>query len=565
VFSGKPMKKETISLLLVLYTFSLAGGSLYGVGESTLILGTAAGWSAVEKRTGIAEISAIRPNPVLTLSSARTDESSLDMALSFDEGRPDLFADRTGRYKVSAAPTVSATNYRWARSGTGSILFSGNTNPTLQAALLGGNIGDFAQGNTVKQRNVLEAALVITPSGRDALLFSGQHFKDFSLEFWLFPINMENGEQILSWTSTRQTLQGVKAFQRIQCIAARNRLQWSFMDFFSAPDDNRQLTLTITGAPVPPRSWSHHLIRFDGDTGLLEYLVNGNPEGVNYATSTGREGGEVYYPVAGDDGTLILGGRFTGLMDEFRTYSRYVETPQIAKYDPHGGRIETRPLDLGERQSNILKVEAFGGSFSGGGRTVNPGGLLRNEYTGASDFRFADDMAVQFFIRAADSPYFYTGDENWQPFVPGSDLSGKFPGRYVQLAAVLYPGGDGESAPYLDGIRITYMKNNPPLPPSRVTVTAGDGVVELRWRESPDRDAGGYLVYYGTARGEYFGEGAVQGISPIDVGKRTSVRIEGLQNGTLYFFAVSAYNRNDISTAGEFSREVSVRPLWMAQ
>jgi hypothetical protein len=236
-------------------------------------------------------------------------------------------------------------------------------------------------------------------------------------------------------------------------------------------------------------------------------------------------------------------------------------------------------LDLGERNSAILKVEAFGGSFSPGGRNANPGGLLRNDYAGACDFRFADDVMVQFFIRTADSPYFYTGDENWQPFVPGSDLSGKFLGRFVQLAAVFYPSGDGESAPYLDGLRIVYMKNNPPLPPSMVTVIPGDGEVELRWRDSPDRDISGYLVYYGTSRGEYFGEGARQGepapspegmkvplrISPIDVGKRNSVRIEGLKNGTLYFFAVSAYDREDPSAAGEFSREVSVRPLRTAQ
>jgi hypothetical protein len=558
------MKKATLSILL-LYTFLSASGSLYGVGESTLVLGAAASWSAVESRTGIAEISTLRPNPVLTLSSARADDPSLDMAISFDEDRPELFRDSTGHYKVSAAPTISAANYRWARAGTGSALFLGNTNAVLHAALLGGDAGDFTQARADGQEDFSEGPLVITSGGRDALLFSNQHFKDFSLEFWLFPINMENGEQILSWTSTRQTLQGEKDFQRIQCITAKNRLQWTFMDFFSAPDDSRHLSLTITGAPVLPRSWSHHLIRFDGDTGLLEYLVNGSLEGVSYATSNGREGGEVHYPVVGDNGALILGGRFTGLMDEFRTYTRYIESPQIAKYAPQGGRIETRSLDLGERQSKILKVEAFGGSFSPGGRNANPGGLLRNDYAGASDFRFADDVTVQFFIRTADSSYFYASDENWQPFVPGADLSGKFLGRFVQLAAEFYPSGDGESAPYLDGLRISYMKENPPLPPSLVTVIPRDGGADLSWKESPDRDVSGYLVYYGTARGEYFGEDAGQGISPINVGKRTSVHIGGLKNGTLYFFAVSAYDREDPSATGEFSREVSVRPLRMSQ
>jgi hypothetical protein len=76
------------------------------------------------------------------------------------------------------------------------------------------------------------------------------------------------------------------------------------------------------------------------------------------------------------------------------------------------------------------------------------------------------------------------------------------------------------------------------------------------------------MVYYGTSRGEYFGEGAALGASPIDAGKRTGLRIDGLENGVLYYFAVAAYDRRDgmdgsggIAHTGEFSREVSARPL----
>jgi hypothetical protein len=76
------------------------------------------------------------------------------------------------------------------------------------------------------------------------------------------------------------------------------------------------------------------------------------------------------------------------------------------------------------------------------------------------------------------------------------------------------------------------------------------------------------MVYYGTSRGEYFGEGAAPGASPVDVGKRTGLYIDGLENGVLYYFAVAAYDRRDgtddgrgIFHAGEFSREVSARPL----
>jgi hypothetical protein len=169
---------------------------------------------------------------------------------------------------------------------------------------------------------------------------------------------------------------------------------------------------------------------------------------------------------------------------------------------------------------------------------------------------------IQFFIRAADSPYQWTEDESeWLPFEPGTDFAGTVRGRYVQLAAAFYPSGDGEAAPYLDEIRIVYRRDDPPRPPSMVAALARDGAVDLSWRASPDADLSGYLVYFGAASGEYFGESALLGASPVNAGKRTSLRINGLENGTLYYFTVAGYDRNNPVNAGEFSREVSARPL----
>jgi hypothetical protein len=76
---------------------------------------------------------------------------------------------------------------------------------------------------------------------------------------------------------------------------------------------------------------------------------------------------------------------------------------------------------------------------------------------------------------------------------------------------------------------------------------------------------GGYLVYFGTSSGDYFGESTIQGVSPINAGKRTSIRINGLENGTLYYFAVAAYNRTNPPNAGNFSRETMARPLRMVE
>jgi hypothetical protein len=157
------------------------------------------------------------------------------------------------------------------------------------------------------------------------------------------------------------------------------------------------------------------------------------------------------------------------------------------------------------------------------------------------------------------------GDGTWYSFTPGADIPADIQGRYVQLAIDFYPSSDGETSPYLEELRIVYIPGEPPLPPQSVTAAAVDGGVQLRWRNSPDVNTTGYLIYYSAIRGEYFGEEALLGPSPIDAGKRNSLFIDGLKNGTLYYFRIAAYDRKDGGSpgyhAGEFSKEVTARPL----
>ncbi|MDR2500202.1 MAG: hypothetical protein LBD37_03860 [Treponema sp.] len=554
------MKNKTHLLSLLVYLSSLFSNSLlYGLGEKTLSIGAASGWGAVESLEGVTAVQSVRPYAVLALSSIRRtaegpgaggspqrENGVLDMALSFDEGLPERFADQTGHYTVSADASVSAAAQRWARAGTGAAHFAGAGTADAQRGLRGD-----------------AGPLVITPRDDQALFSRNRGFGDFTLEFWLYPMHLENGGQILFWSSTRMSVQGKHITERIQCVAAKDRLQWTFLDFFSAPDDSRQLTVSFTGlSPVTPKTWSHHLVRFDSRRGFLEYLVDGKGESISYTTSSGREGGEVFTPKAGDGGRLVLGGRYTGLMDEFRIFGSFID-PELERYR-RGGRFETRLLDLGESNSRIVRIDAFGGRIAVAGDRQGRrawGPELPN-----GNFSFTDDSAVQFFIRAGDSPYIRI-DGEWQTFKPGMELSAeadsRFRGRYVQVAAEFYPSGDGEMTPYLDELRIIYIPDDPPAPPALLTAAARDGGVELSWKSSSGKDTAGYLVYYGTAKGEFFGNDAILGVSPIDVGRRTTVRIDGLKNGVLYYFAVAAYDRPH--HGGEFSREVTARPLRMIE
>jgi len=549
------MRKNLITIVL-LYSFLLLTGRVYGVGEKVLSFGSSDSWKVMDKLQGVAEVSYIRPDPVLVLAGTgnggaipavvKTGDngsgiiSSTDLYLSFDEGQPEYFTDSLGHYAASVPPDLGVAAAPWNRAGTGAALFNG---------------GD---------------PLVLKP-GRDALFASGALVRDFSIEFWLYPQNMENGEQVLSWNSTMSGGQGAYVSQQIQCIVSKSRLQWTFGNFFYSPGEENSKTLSLTGSPVLPRTWSHHLIRFDADTGLLEYLVDGKVEAMDYATTTGREGGEVYTPVIGKNPRLLLGNHFSGMMDEFRIYRTCLENPALTKYPDEGGRAVTRTLDLGNTDSHVLKIEAYGG------RTGGSAGKVSNEYAGNGNLSFRDHSELRFSIRTSNSPYLWN-DVPWIPVNPGTDLGDSFRGRYIQIAADFYPGMGGDTSPYLSELRVIYNAEDPPPPPVQVTAAAKDGTVVLSWRASPSTEVGGYMVYYGTAKGEYFGDTAVLEnavwTSPIDVGNRTMIRIGGLNNGTLYYFAVAAYKKPDttdgktpafVPEPGEFSREVAARPLRMAE
>ena len=546
--------KKILFFIVSVYLFFAFSGSLFGSSEKKIFLGGASSWDSALIRQGICESSGIRPHSALVLTAGAAGAAAVDLALSFDEGNPGLFRDAAVHYQIRTTPALEAAGRQWARAGSGAALFSGahrNGDP-----------------------------LLIECASADALFAPGSRFTDFSLELWLHPFQLENGEQILTWTSSLPQ-DGQFLTQYISCVAEKNRLKWTFFNFFASAGRTGFVDVELSGdMPVVPKTWSHHIVRFDSATGMIEYVVDGGIQAIAYATVSGREAGtppiikrtsgepvqakfqgaagshaaDVYTPVIGQRGVFSLGSRYTGLIDEFRIYRTFLHQPALDKF-PAPGRMETRVIDLGAENSEVYQVDARGGRTS----LHSARGSL--EFRENGRFRFSDDSEIQFFIRTAEYPYLW-GDSPWLAFTPGMPVNAR--GRYAQIAADFYPSANGDSSPYLEELRISYIPVEAPLPPTSVHAVAADGSVQLRWKSSPVIETDGYLVYYGTKKGEYYGTGAIPGTSPIDAGKQNNLRIDGLKNGVLYYFCVAAYKAGQDSPIlhiGEFSRELTARPL----
>lgn len=363
---------------------------------------------------------------------------------------------------------------------------------------------------------------------------------DFSIEFWLKPSMVREGETVFLWKGARK-VEGEIIPQEIRCYLEGGRLVWDFINIFMPPEQGR-FRLRLEGRErLLPGEWNHHLLRFDAGLGFAEYLLNGIPSASGWATATGREDGRFYQPCLGNTGKvlLLLGPGLTGYLDEMRLTRRFVRRPGLRSYPRQTGWAETGIYDLGYTGSLLEGI------------TVDD--LKAPETAIQYDYRLSDDIFAPDDTRLS-----------WRPLRPG-DTRALGRGRFFQLRVSLSANGTGSVSPLFYGARLVYSPDFPPRPPRFVRAEAGDGRVTLEWSPVTAPDVAGYLVYYGTEPGVYWGRGLVQGDSPLDAGNRTEVELTGLENGRLYFFSVVTYDSARKAHHSSFSGEVSVRPTALGE
>ena len=499
------MERKGITIALALAVLAVSG--LHALEERVLI-GGEAGWDGkLLVEHNLVRRSGFRGRLDLYLRDAREPiGETTDLLLTFDE-LP--LRDEAGRYRVHPSDHDTSSDLR--RVGAEAALFRAG-----------------------------RGSIELEPlAGQSAMFTPGTFQQSFDISFWLAPTLLQDGDELIAWDGSLRRSGRIES-QRLRVTVENRRLVWEFANIFIDPRGSQPVIRLTSFAGLVPRRWQHHRLRYDGLTGRLEYLVDDVSEGFAYATSTGDLRGDLFAAYIGELGRerLHIGAGFSGAMDEFRI----THLPRLSRIDgliapvrQEPGRIETTPIPLGQRPARVLGIDAVA--------------------------RTPGDSDLAYFYRVGNAITAAEGfDDPWIPFVPGADPGSTVTGRYLQIRVDFLPAGSAADVPRLSELTVRYQPAAPVPRPNGLIATARDGTVELEWNPIRGFVVSGYLVFYGESPGNYFGESASAGRSPIDAGEVTSVQIDGLTNGRIYYFAVAAYGDAGVLDTGALSAEVSARP-----
>ena len=380
-------------------------------------------------------------------------------------------------------------------------------------------------------------ALILDTQGKSFFpekIYSG----DFTFDFWLLSRNAADGENYFLYEN--YTDAGGKVLpQLFRSYLEDRRITWEIKNLF-LPFDKEAFSLVLKGKKrIIPGTWSHHLLRYSSDTGMLEYLYNGVPEAVAYVNREGRETGHTYPFYAGESSIIEIGKNFTGAVDEFRIQGEWIENVCLSSIGHFSGTFITDLIDLKHSKSEIFNID-----FKD---TVPPG------------------TDIKYYYHISDSPVSPVLDSAvWKEILSENQrISG---GRFFFIKGILYSDGSKNISPEVNWIKIRYDEKSPPPPPSVVRAEVLENKLKLRWSKVPDSDIDGYLVYIGEKPGKYFCPDDESICSPVDAGLKNSILIDNLVNGKIYYIAVSSYYKtaspvgNIIKKGGNFSSEISARP-----
>jgi len=491
--------KKTLLLLMTTFFLSLLHS------EETLVLGEEDDWKGGTFHNLILNKGQRGFLDILVAQDQKDLTPDSDMLLPFDTGSP---MDLTGHYRINQEGKIQQD---FAQRGQGAAVFA------------------------------RDGSIELTPEP-GALFYPGEEWGDFTLQFWLYPSNLREGEILLEWNGFIQGQQRMLS-QELSCRISKRSIVWDFQNFF-LPIDRSASSFQIQGEKLIPRRWSHHMLRYHQETGLLEYLVNGVPSAMIHTTPSLHEETEIYHPkIEQLQATpLIVGKDFTGFLDELSLVRSLEETPSLLSYRKPGYYIS--PIqDLGYQDSPIMEMD-FMGEARGNSR-------IEYYYYLTNDMDKAREQLR--LLQNRERPENYL--EKWSLCQSGP-LEAGVRGRYLIIAALLYPDVGEEISPVLSSVKVNYEEHLPPIPPLNLRASVVEGGIELNWDFSENSNIAGFLIYYGDRPGRYFGSS-----SPIRVsGPVNRYVLTGLEAHKTWYISMVAYNDSLPAQHSDFSREVAIRP-----
>ncbi|HAK44596.1 MAG TPA: hypothetical protein DCO79_01565 [Spirochaeta sp.] len=491
----------TKKIIIIIMMFTVAAGALF---SEQIQIGGSAGWGGLySMETGISG-----PEGASYLHLADSEyRLSADTELLFHFNS--AISDESGNYTVKRNTGV-VVSPKLAKKGGGSAVFTGE-----------------------------QTFIELIPDETAAFAAGSGRLNDFSIEFWLNPARLSEGETIVRWrgaTDAAGEAGDEPLQQEILCAVSGRDLFWELKNIFLTPELGPTSFVLESSRSLIPKRWHHHMLRYHDETGLLEYLIDGIPEDITYTSRGGTEEQEIFYPYIGaaKASGFMIGRGFTGFIDELRITNSFAE-PLLNKYSMNSGTAVTGIIDLGNYDSRFLNIQS------------------KSRLEGKTQIYYYYRISNRYFLPDTEYP-------RWNQFSAGEMLPPDVKGRYLQIMTELFPDGTGSNSPQLQEFTLEFSRNLPPVPPAYISGEAGSGKAVLNWQPVTDADIGGYKIYYGYKPGMYFGHDSAAGNSPIDAGNALNFEMEGLENGKLYYFAITSYDNAEIPHESVFSREISIRP-----
>jgi len=460
-------------------------------------LGGNAQWPFSFQSSGISTESRSGLSPVLIISGNQPEmDVHTDLCVSADM----TMEDNSGYYDLISSKAFIEMNPRFR--GGGSLIFNRNDEKLIYQAKPG------------------------------AMLYPGSHWDDFTIEFRIYPSQLENYEELFSWEGFHQTGPSLLQ-QKIQIITEKRKLNWSFENFFFNTKDDVLPLIQLNGLDyLYPGEWSSHMVRYSAEEGLIEYFVNGILQDLVHTKNT--ETGNIHYPHAGNQttGRVILGKSFLGRIDEFRISSTLRNEESLLKEFKSTGTVIFGPYDMKFNNSQPLFFK--------------------------TESKKPSDSAVFYSMSVKDNIF---QDDSWIPVSDGDLSDYNFRGRYMSIKADLYASGSYKDSPELYSLNVEYEPDLPPPAPVNLTVISTDtGKVRVSWQPVIQDDIKGYNIYYGKEPGIYISSVANQGSSPIFTENTSSFNLSGLEPRQIYYIAIRALDSASPPHESRFSNEVNIRP-----